>query len=38
VKISINVGISPSIVSATSIDTAELRPSGAGISFDRSPW
>jgi hypothetical protein len=31
------LGMSPSTVSATSVDTAWLRPSGAGISFDMSP-
>jgi hypothetical protein len=36
-KISISGGISPSIVSATSLETAFERPSGAGMSFDMLP-
>jgi hypothetical protein len=34
---SISVGINPSTVSATSVDTALERPSGAGMSRDMSP-
>jgi hypothetical protein len=34
---SISGGISPSMVSATSLETAFERPSGAGMSFDMSP-
>jgi hypothetical protein len=34
---SISGGISPSIVSATSLETAFERPSGAGMSFDMLP-
>jgi hypothetical protein len=36
-KMSISGGISPSIVSATSLETAFERPSGAGMSFDMLP-
>ena len=36
-KMSISAGISPSTVSATSVDTALDRPSGAGMSRDMSP-
>jgi hypothetical protein len=37
VNISINEGIRPSIVSATSVDAAFERPSGAGMSRAMSP-
>jgi hypothetical protein len=37
VKMSISAGISPSTVSATSVDTAFDRPAGAGMSRDMSP-
>jgi hypothetical protein len=37
VKMSISAGISPSTVSATSVDTAFERPSGVGISRFMSP-
>jgi hypothetical protein len=37
VKISITEGISPSIVSATSVETAFKRSSGAGMSRVMSP-
>jgi hypothetical protein len=38
VNTSISVGMSPSMVSLVSVDTAFDLPSGAGMVLDISPW